>query len=75
MGQSKMNEPLSTAPLRVRITSCSRATWWYGRHIGKEFDVNDPGPRMDFVLWEDYCGDKDGVWRHIAQVDCIIIKT
>lgn len=60
--------------MRVRITSCGRSTWWYAGSIGQEYDVNDPGPRMDFVVWEDYLQGKDGPWRHIAQQDCEIIK-
>lgn len=69
------NKTLTKAPCRVRITKCGRRNWWYASQIGKEFDVNDPGPRMDFILWEDYQGDKEGPWRYIAQEDCEIIKS
>jgi hypothetical protein len=70
---SKTKKPM--APLRIRITSCSKRTWWYAGALGQEFDVNDPGPRMDFVLWEDYTRDKGAAWRHIAQQDCEIVKS
>lgn len=61
--------------MRVRITSCTRSWWWYAGAIDQEFDVNDPGPRMDFVVWEDYQLGDGGPWRHIAQKDCEIIKS
>lgn len=67
------NKTLTKTPCRVRITKCGRKNWWYADQVGKVFDVNDPGPRMDFVLWEDFCGGGE-VWRHIAQEDCVKIE-
>ena len=60
---------LPPAPCRVRITGCSKETYWYRHCIGEEFDVDNAGGVKDYILWEDYAGGAT-MWRHISKSDC-----
>ena len=64
---------LPPAPCRVRITQCSYEQGWYRNLIGEEFDVDNAGGVKDYVLWEDYAGQRT-MWRHIAKQDCVLVR-
>jgi len=63
------------APLRVRITGCSRSSWWYASAIGQEFDVVEGAGNYEHVLLEDYEKGWNYTWRHIDKKDCVVVKT
>jgi len=60
------------APCKVRITQCSKRTWWYAHNIGDEFETDAPD-HLDFVVWEDIIKARIEL-RCIDPQDCIVIE-